>query len=208
MTIESLIGEIGQIDIWILLVIFLAPPVLVWILRMLHGRGNGGNSPWNYMYSVLVYLVCVPGMFSCVLTAYSMFFVRQNLLEVNFFIYFFPILCMIATLVFVRKNVHWDQVPGFERLSALMVLIAVSFAIALALQKLRIWIIFGGSIGTILVIAIFCFALLKWGMYMFFRSKDEPKMKPPSYSNYAAKPKMDVRNAKDELKRLKKKLRS
>lgn len=89
MTIESLIGEIGQIDIWILLAIFLAPPVLVWILRMLHGRGNGGNSPWNYIYSVLVYLVCVPGMFSCVLTAYAMFFVRQNLLEVNFFIYFF-----------------------------------------------------------------------------------------------------------------------
>jgi hypothetical protein len=206
MTIESFLNTVGQIDVWVLVAIFLAPPVLVLIMSLLHGRGKGGDSPWKYIYSLFVYMVCVPGVFSCVLTGYSMFFMRQNMLQANLFIYFFPILCMIVTLVLVKKNVPLVQLPWFDRLYALIVLIAVSFVIALAIQKLRIWILFGGSIGTLVIIAIFCFALLKWGSYMLFRSKGAPERKPQSYSNFEAKPKKNVKTGKDELKKLKKKL--
>jgi len=206
MTIESLIRKASEIDTWLVVAIFIAPPVLIWIVSVFHRRQNGIDPPWNYIYSFFVYLVCVPGMFSCVLTAYSMFFVRQNLLQVNFIIYFFPILGMIVTLVIVKKNVNWDQLPGIDRLYALMILIAVSFAIALAIQKSRIWIFFGGSIGTLLVLSIFFFALLKWGMHMLFRSKDERKIKIPSYSEIRSKRREKPMNAKQELRKFKKKL--
>jgi len=72
-------------------------------------------------------------------------------------------------------------VPGFDRLSGLMVMIGCSFAIALVIQKTRIFIFFGGSIERLFGLAIGVFALLKWGMYMLFRSPAEPKKDAPKF---------------------------
>src|SRR5437868_10204781 len=114
--------------------------MMAWLLGSAHVPNNGGNPPWKYYYSVLVYLTCVPGMFAGVLSAYALFFTRENLLDVSFSVYILPIISMIVTLVLIRKSVSFEAVPGFERLSALMIMIGCSFAIALAIQKTRIWI--------------------------------------------------------------------
>ena len=155
------------------------PPLLAWICARLHGPGRGSASPWKYVYSVLVYVVCVPGLFSAVLTAYTMFFMRQNLLDASLLVYFLPIVSMIVTLVFIRRAVSFDEVPGFDRLSGLMVMIGCSFAIALAIDKTNIWIWFGGSIERLFVLALGIFALLKWGMYTLFRRRSDPKRQMP-----------------------------
>lgn len=161
MTIQELIDKAALIDIRILLTVFLLPVIIVWIIGRIHGTYGGGRSPWKYIYSVLVYLVCIPGMFSAVITAYSLFFIRQNLLNVNFIVYFIPLISMIVTLVLVGNQVQWDRIPGFDRLYALMVLIGVSFIVALAVSKTRIWLFFGGSIWFFLVVAVICFFVLK-----------------------------------------------
>jgi hypothetical protein len=208
MTIQDFINGIEQINIWILLGALAAPPVFVWLVSRFHPRGAGGYPPWNYVYTFWVYLVCIPGMFSCVITAYSLFFTRQNLLTVNLFVYFLPVVCMILTLVLVGKNAEWGQLPGVDRLYALMLIIVISFAIALAIQKTRIWIVFGGTIWTLIGIAIFCFALLKWGSYMLFRSKDEPQIPRPGFNDYRGDPSppggRSSRQAEKDLEKLKK----
>ncbi|MEW5724058.1 MAG: hypothetical protein AB1896_13190, partial [Thermodesulfobacteriota bacterium] len=99
MSIEELLGRLQQIDLWLLLVLFLAPPVLVPVLGLLHRGGDGGRNPWRYFYSLLVFWASLPGVLACLLTAYSLFFIRRNLLEVNVILYFFPIASMIVTLV-------------------------------------------------------------------------------------------------------------
>jgi len=205
MTLQELIAKIGQTDIRILVAVFFSPPIVLWLISRIHARGGGNYPPWNYVYSFFVYLVCVPGMCACVLTAYSLFFLHQNLLTVNFTVYFLPIICMILTLVVVGKNAQWNSLPGVDRLYALMIILVVSFGIALAIQKTRIWIVFGGTVGTLLLIALLCFALLKWGSYMLFRSKDEPEREMPCFD--------DIRDAraagsqKRELERLKKRMK-
>lgn len=78
---------------------------------------------------------------------------------------------MAATLYLIRNNVEFDRIPGFDRLSGLMIMIAVSFAMALAIQKTRIWIFFGSSIVMLFALALGLFALLKWGAHMFFRPR-------------------------------------
>lgn len=158
---------------------FLLPPVLALVFSRLHSKGNGGTPPWKYFYSVLVYAVCVPGLFSAVLTGYTLFFSRENLLDASLLAYFTPVASMIVTLVFIRKGVSFDDVPGFDRLSGLMVMIGCSFAFALAIDKTRIWIWFGASIERLFLLALGMFALLRWGSYMLFRRSDEPKMKMP-----------------------------
>ncbi len=180
MTTRELIDMAGQH--WLALAgVFVVPPVAAWLSGKAHGPGNGGNTPWKYVYSVLVYLACVPGTFAAVLTCYTLFFTHENLLDVNPLVYFLPIVSMVVTLVFIRKNVAFDLVPGFERLSGLMIMIGCSFAIALAIQKTKIWIFFGGSIERLFILAAGVFALLKWGMYMLFRGRNEPKQEQPKF---------------------------
>ena len=179
MTIRELIDLAGRYP-FALLAVFLAPPLAAWLLGQMHPRGQGGLSPWKYFSAALIYLTCVPGMFAGVITAYSLFFSRENLLDANLLVYFLPILSMVATLVLIRKNVPFDQVPGFDRLSGLMAMVGCSFAVALVIQKTNVWIFFGGSIEKLFILAAGVFALLKWGTYMLFRRGDEPKREPPA----------------------------
>jgi len=163
----------------ILVTAFVLPPLLAWACGWLHGKDRGGVSPWKYVYSVLVYAVCIPGLFAAILTAYALFFTKENLLDASLLVYFLPIASMVVTLVRIRKSVSFDEVPGFDRLSGLMVMIGLSFAMALAIDKTRIWIWFGGSIQTLFLLAAGLFALLKWGCYMVFRGRDEPTRPMP-----------------------------
>lgn len=160
---------------------FVFAPLAAWLCGQLHGRGNGANPPWKYCYSILVYLTCVPGVFAGVLTAYALFFTNENLLDVSFLVYILPIISMIVTLALIRKSVSFEAIPGFERLSGLIVMIGISFAIALMIQKTRIWVVFGGSIDRLILLAIGVFALLKWGAYMLFRGREEPRQERPKF---------------------------
>lgn len=179
MTIRDLVNLAGQHPL-VLVAAFLAPPLAAFLLGLMHPRGQGGLAPWKYFSAVLVYLTCVPGMFAGVVSAYALFFSRENLLDANLLVYFLPIVSMVATLVFIRKNVPFDQVPGFDRISGLMAMVGCSFATALVIQKTNIWIFFGGSIEKLFILAAGVFALLKWGTFMLFRRGDEPKQKPPA----------------------------
>ena len=180
MTTRELIQWAGQHPA-VLVAALVAPPVFAWVAGKAHGQEQGKLAPWKYLYSVLVYLVCAPGMFAGVTTAYTLFFSRENLLDANVLVYFLPIVSMVATLVLIRKNVSFDDVPGFDRLSGLMVMVACSFIIALAIQKTRIFLFFGGSIEKLFLLAAGIFALLKWGTCLLFRRRDEPKELPPKF---------------------------
>ncbi len=170
MTINDLVREAGR-QPWLLVGIFAGLPAAAWITGKLHRDDRGDNAPWKFIYAVLVYLACIPGLFSAVLTGYALFFTGQNLANVDLLVYFLPIVSMVLTLVFVRWRVRFDQVPGFGRLSGLMTMIGASFVIALAIQKTRIFLFFGASIETLFVLAGAIFGLLKGGAYLLFRRR-------------------------------------
>jgi len=181
MTLRDLIQLVGERPVP-LAGLLGAPPLIAWVTGYFHDRGQGGAAPWKYLYALLVYLVSLPGMFAAVLTGYALFFRNENLLDVNALVYVLPIVAMVLTLFLIRQNVDFSEVPGFDRLSGLMVMIGVSFALALAIQKTNIWLFFGGSVQTLFLLALGLFALLKWGAYAFFRRRDQPRIEPPSLS--------------------------
>jgi len=156
-------------------------PVVAWLLGRLHGQDHGRQAPWKYLYSALVYLACIPGTFAAVVTAYALFFRNENLLDVNLLVYLLPIATMIVTLVLIRQRVDFDAVPGFDRLSGLMTLMACSFGLALAIHRTRIFLGFFGSIEMLFALAAGIFALLKWGGFMLFRRKEDPATAPPKF---------------------------
>ena len=137
--------------------------VLTALIGLLHGRGNGGRAPWRYLYAFLVYAACVPGIFAAVAVVYALLFSNENLLDLNAAAYVAPIASMVLTLGLMRRNVSFDEVPGFQRLTGLMTMIAVTFAIALVLRSLRVWLFFSASLVWFFVLAAALFVLLKWG---------------------------------------------
>jgi hypothetical protein len=169
MTLRELIHSAGQY--WLpVFAVLTAVPVISFLVGVIHRDGEGQNAPWKFAYAALVYLACVPGIF-----------IKGSLLDANPFIYLLPIATMVVTLVLIRKRVSFEDIPGFDRLSGLMVLIGCSFAIALAVQNTRILIGFFGSFGMLFVLAAGVFAVLTWGGSMLFRSRGEQARPMPKF---------------------------
>ncbi len=179
MTLRDLLQLLGR-DPLVLASALMVSPLFSWLLGRLHGPGCGGHAPWRYLYSLLVYLACVPGMFACVLTGYALFFRNENLLDVNFLVYILPILSMAASVLLIGRNVDFAFIPGFDRLSGLMIMLAASFALALAVQKTFVLIVFGSSIVTLFLVTGALFGLIRWGAHLAFRNRGATSAIPPS----------------------------
>lgn len=148
---------------WPILAFFLAPPLLIWLIGFFHPRRPGRAGLWKYPYAVLIYLATVPGILSTLLVAYAIFFLHQNLLTVNFLVYFLPILSMIATWILVMKAVDPKTIPGVGRLTGLALVLGLTFAIVLFVYKTRIFVGFFGALADLLTLGLIVFALLYWG---------------------------------------------
>lgn len=95
-------------------------------LSLIFGKGEGEESPWTYLYAILIHLVVIPGIFAVTLNVYLFLFERMKILDTNLFTQVLPIISMIFTLALISKNTRFDVIPGFGRLSALIaILIAI-----------------------------------------------------------------------------------
>jgi|TARA_Y100000310_G_scaffold344877_2_gene460210 hypothetical protein len=168
MSIQDLFEQVGNYPL-IIIGFFALPPLLAWLMAQFTIPKEGPLTAWDYGYSVLIYLVGVPGTVAVVLIAYSLFMVRQNLLEVDFLIYFLPVISMVATFLLIARSSDLDRLPGFERLSGLMMLIGLSFLVVLIIFKLRILVGFFASLESLVAIGIVLFILFKVTARKLFR---------------------------------------
>jgi len=107
----------------VLIFFFIACPLTALLASWL-GRGEGHLTPWKYMYSVLVYLICIPGIFAVTLNVYLFLFERQSIFDADIWTQILPVISMVATLMLIKKNVSYDEVPGFGKIHGLMLMIA------------------------------------------------------------------------------------
>lgn len=148
-----------------ILIFLTAIPVLTLILNILSSPKNN-QSPWKYIYSVLVYLSCIPGIFSGIITLYSLFFIKQNLLTLNITTYYLPIVSMIITLSLIRKVLTFDEIPGYGRLSGLMLVIGLTFVSVIIIERTRIFVM--SSIQGFIILCLVIFFVIKYGFKMIF----------------------------------------
>lgn len=141
----------------------LAAPPLLALLAALPGRDPMGESPRRYLFSLLIYLVCIPGILAVVTTGYIVFFQNMNLLELDLLFYFGPIATMVATLALIKRTTELDRVPGFGRIGGMMVMMTAAFAAAFILQRTHIWVVFGGGLGSLLILGLGLYLLITVG---------------------------------------------
>jgi len=159
MTLTEFFDWVSSEPGW-LIAYFVTLPLLALLFGKL-GRENVIYSPWNYLFSAIIYLVCVPGIFALTLNVYLFLFERQSVFEANMVTQWLPILGMAVTVPVVQRQVDLDYVPGFGRLSGLMVMITLVLTLMWVVDRTRLWFISYLPVGYVLVI----FSALLIGMY-------------------------------------------
>lgn len=167
MTLQNVLDLVGQNPIYPLFY-FVALPCLAW-LAGLFSKEDGNFPPWNYLYAVLIYAVCIPGIFALTLNVYLFLFERRSIFQADIFAQILPIFSMIATLFIIRKNADFDYIPGFERIWGFVLMITASMAFMWFLDRTHI--IAFISMNFWQVLGVFTlFMLLIWvGWKRFFK---------------------------------------
>jgi len=146
----------------LLLGFFVGIPLIA-LLALVFAKKEGHLSPWKYLYAVLIYLVCLPGIFAITLSIYLFLFERRSIMDTNMITQVLPILSMIFTIIIIKKSVNLDAVPGFGKLSGLITIISVLMILMWIIDKTHIYSITFMPFWVVVVILVVGFLLIRTG---------------------------------------------
>ena len=115
----------------------------------------------KYVLSAIVYAVTIPGVLAILLMLYALLMQRTNILNVSVITYFVPIIAMVITLIILNRKVTMRQIPGFDKLSSLIIMISIAFSIVFVLQKTYFGVLFIGGISQLFIAFVILLLILK-----------------------------------------------
>ncbi len=166
MTLQELFDLLGRNPAYVIFFFVMLPFTALlsgWI-----AKGEGHLSPWKYLYATLIYLACVPGIFAVTLSIYFFLFERRSILDTNVYTQLLPVISMVLTLFIVRKNVNMDNVPGFDKLSGLIMMISATLAVMWFVDRTRIYVISFLPFHVALLIFAGLLLIIRFGWSKFF----------------------------------------
>lgn len=134
-------------------------------LASIFGKNEGHESPWKYLYTVLVYFACIPGIFALTLNVYMFLFERQPVMETNIYTQLLPVLCMVITLWMIKKNVNLADVPGFDKIGNLVFIITILISLMWILEKTHIFVFTYMPFYQFVLIFIGFLVLIRYGWH-------------------------------------------
>ena len=167
MTLGEFFLKVGESPALILFY-FVSIPLLAFLM-WLWTKDEGHKAPWAYIYSALVYLVCIPGIFAITLSAYLFLFERKSIFDTDMYLQILPLLSMVATLWLIKLNVEFKSIPGFGRLSSLMAVITVVMSLLWILEKTRIFAITFVPFQYVIIMMLGIFAVIFFGSRRVFK---------------------------------------
>lgn len=129
-------------------------------------------SAWAYAWSTVVYLACVPGILAATVLLYSLAFTKTDLLKLDLGLCFGPLAAMLGTLILAKRKVRIGSLPGVDRLGGFLMMLVATFVALIFIDRTRIVMLFHGSFGTLVVLALVLFVVFKLG---FARLTAPPK---------------------------------
>ncbi|MCB0691040.1 MAG: hypothetical protein KDC16_05325 [Saprospiraceae bacterium] len=139
MTLADFLNALNQNPT--LSIFFFVVTPLTALLAWIFGNGESNISPWKYLYTILVYSALIPGIFAFILNIYLVVFKHESIMNFNLYTQILPIVSMVVSLWLISRNARFDDIPGFNRLSGLFVLL-ISFMLLLwILDRMQIFVI-------------------------------------------------------------------
>jgi hypothetical protein len=90
------------------------------------------------LYAVLIYAVCIPCILALTLNVYLFLFERRSIFQADIFAQILLVFSMITTLLIIQKNADFEHIPGFNRISGLVMMITASIALMWFLDRTHI----------------------------------------------------------------------
>lgn len=166
MTLKEFFDLLAANPIYLIAFFVLIPVIAAWAGWI--AKDEGHESPWKFLYASLIYLICLPGVFAITLNIYLFLFERKPVFETDIFTQILPVVSMIATLLIIRRNVDLKQIPGFGRLTGLVLMLTAIFSIMWLLEHTRIFVISFIPFSSFLIIVgvIFLAVVLGWNRFV------------------------------------------
>jgi hypothetical protein len=137
MTLRDLFQDIS-LHPSILLGYFLAMPLIIKSIGLI-ADGSKDVTFWGYVYAVLAYMICVPGMLAFTLNLYLFLFERQSIWDTNLVLQLLPILSMIISLIFIKQKIPFEYIPAFGKLTNIITIIFASIGLMWFIDRTRIY---------------------------------------------------------------------
>lgn len=162
MTLRDFFEYLGSNPL-VVLFYFLAIPFTAFLVGFV-GKGQGHLSPWKQLYSMLIYLVCVPGVLATALSVYFFLFERGSIMNANVLVQILPVISMIFTLSIIRSNVDFEYIPGFDKISSLITMICAVFILMYLLDRTHLIAWVNIPVQYFLLILVGLLFAFRWGM--------------------------------------------
>ncbi len=146
---------------------FLVIPIAALLINLV-AKGEGHMSPWCGIYSGLIYMVTVPGIFSILLNVYHMLFEKQSIYDANIISQILPIVSMFVTLYIIRRNVDFKQIPGFGRMTSFLGTVTAVMLILFILNKTHLIAFTYIKFHYILLMLVAMFVIIRFGAKRLF----------------------------------------
>ncbi len=166
MTLKELFELIAATPAYPLFYFIVIP--LTALLAGIFGKNEGHLTPWKYLYATLIYLICIPGIFSVTLSIYMFLFEKRSIMDTDIYIQILPVISMVLTLLIIRRNVNLDDVPGFGKLSALVLIISATLGIMWFIDRTHIIVFSMLRFEVVLLIFAVLLILIRFGWYRIF----------------------------------------
>ena len=167
MTLQDLLGLIDSHPVPVA-AYFLGLPLLAYLTGRLHPRGALYASPLRWVYSAVLFGVGVPGLLALVALLDQLF--AGRLLEAGIFSEILPVISLFLTLGLIVHSADPAHIPGFRRVRAFLLLLAVTAVGGYLLMQTRIWVFFGAGLWPLLGTLIVLFLFAKWAFDRAFGS--------------------------------------
>lgn len=156
---------LGNNPFYLLLYFVLVP--FTALLAGFFGKGEGHLSPWKYLYSILIYLACIPGVFAIAFSVYLFLFERRSIFDTDLYIQVVPIVSMFITIFNIRSNVNFDAIPGFNKISGLIMMIAATLIFMWLIDRTHIYAFSYIPFYQLILIFIGLFLVIRFGLSSF-----------------------------------------
>ena len=162
MTLQEFLGYLGDHP-GAVAGYFAGLPLFAWIIGAID-NDRGHVAPWNYFYSGIIYLSSIPGIFVLALNVYLFLFERRSILELDLISQVLPVLSMIFSLAIIRRNVDLAYVPGFEKLSGLLLLLTAVIAMMWLADRTQVIAFIRMRFEAVVIVFLLIFLMTRWSI--------------------------------------------
>lgn len=165
MTLKDLFDYISLHPEYILIYLIGLPFIAVFIGLLSHKSAD--KSPYKELFMVVVYAVTIPGVFALLLNIYFFLFENKSIMDYNIYLQILPVISMIICLKIIRNYVSFDAIPGFDKLSGFMTIIAALMVFMWVLDRFRFLAIVRMPFYYLVILMIILLLAINYGIKKF-----------------------------------------